>query len=114
MGDRMKVVKAVEFLALPEGTIFAQDEHWAFDGLRIKGQTVGEQFWSMDPAGVAASNLAERFHVFELMLKEGASVPMDDNETRDFADDDHFLIFERADLSRLRAMIDKAISVDKS
>lgn len=109
----MRVVNLEKFRELPSGTIYARGEQWYFDSLHVKGETFAHDFACLDPCWVAALNSYEVFEIFEEMLQTGASYPMDEDFGRDglFEPDNLFLVFERADLRKLRAMIDFAIQV---
>lgn len=109
----MRVVDRKTFLTLPRGTIYAKGSRWAFEDLCIKGDTMsaGNDWSSLCPAWVAAHDSGEAFARLEQMLETGASYPMEESYCRDgcYEDDAIFLIFERADLIKLRGFVDAAI-----
>ena len=109
----MRIVRLAEFLALPEGTIYAQGMPWVFTSLHIKGEnTPAGNWWALDPCWVDADSSAEASDRLEAMLARDARFPMNQGETRASADDgDVFLVFERADLEALRENLDRALAV---
>jgi hypothetical protein len=50
----MKIVSRPDFLKLPPGTVFSRYTPCVFTGLRIKGETVGQDFTSADLVGAVA------------------------------------------------------------
>lgn len=102
----MRIRRRAEFLALPTGTIYAKGKPWCFDGLSVKSDTWGNDWLTLSPMWVDDSDL-------EAMLESGASSPMQEIYERDgcFDEDEIFLVMERADLERLRAMVDAALAV---
>jgi hypothetical protein len=106
----MRCVDRQAFLSLPAGTVYAKGVRWAFDGLRIKGETTGDDWWCLDPAWVSGSNSEEAIVLLDAMLDAGASFPMEDAEGRDgyFDQDEVFLVFERDDLSVLISLLQQA------
>lgn len=109
----MRVVNRETFLKLPAGTVYAKGVPWSFNSLCFKGESLGNDWYEHDPAWVEANDSGEAFDRLERMLHQGASYPMEDAEGRDglFDADAIFLIFEKADLEKLRGLIDNAISV---
>lgn len=113
----MRLVDRKTFLALPEGTIYAKGKPWAFEGLNIKDENAGSNdWWYLEPCWIESAGSHEHFDFLEEMQTKGASYPMQESISRDglYDDDAIFLVFERADLLRLRGMIDKAIDVSPS
>lgn len=111
-GEDMKIYRRKEFLDLPEGTIYAKGKRWYFDGLRIKGESYPNDWRYLDPMWIDAQDSGEAFERLEEMLETGASYPMEEATSRDglFDGEDIFLVAERADLEKLRAMIDTALN----
>lgn len=110
----MKVLNKSGFLMLPAGTIYTKGKQWYFEGLCIKDDTAmhGEDWYYLDPCWPQENDRGDAMAVLENSLENGTSFKMEDAVGRDglFDDDDVFLVFER----KLRAYIDKAISVTKS
>lgn len=109
----MRVYNRAEFLKLPAGTIFAKSKQWYFNGLAIKDETAGDDWWELNPAWIDGEGSHVWFDRLAEMLVKGTSYPMDDSIGRDgmYDADAIFLIFEKADLEKLRGYIDAAISV---
>lgn len=109
----VKVYRRKEFLALPEGMIYAKGKPWYFDGLQIKFDTShnGNDWWSLDPSWIASEKGDDAFVRLDEMLEKGSSYPMQDAISRDGLNDesDLFLVFEVEDLRKLGGMIDAAI-----
>jgi hypothetical protein len=109
----MKVVDRKTFLALPAGTIYAKGEPWAFGGLCIKAETTGNDWYYTDPAWVEAGNgdIGDAVDALEAGLRDGVSVPGEQNIGRDGCYDDGavFLVWEAADLEWLREQVDAAL-----
>jgi len=109
----MKVLNRTDFLGMPAGTIYAKGVQWAFGGVSIKGETLGNDWVCLDPAWVSAHDSGDAVGRLEEMLEQGASYPGEDAWGRDgcFDADAVFLVFERADLEELRGHIDRALEV---
>jgi hypothetical protein len=109
----MRIYRRKEFLALPPGTIYAKGSRWHFDGLNVKAATLGDDWVQLSPMWIEAHDGGEQWARLEEMLDGNASYPMTDNYGRDgcFDQDAIFLVPERADLERLREMIDAALAV---
>jgi hypothetical protein len=112
----MRMVDRAGFLALPAGTFFVKaGSRWAFGGLCIKDDNAGDNDWyELDPAGIASDDTGEWLDRLEEMERAGASYPMQDAVARDglYEDGALFLIYERDDLLRLRDMVDVAIALE--
>lgn len=112
----MRIYRRTEFLKLPPGTIYAQGKRWFFGQMSVKGDTIESGDWAcLSPMWIEADDDADQWHKLESMLENGTSVPMETSYGRDGRFDDKalFLVPERADLERLRDMIDAAIAVAK-
>ena len=109
----MKIYRRKDFLELPEGTIYAKGKPWFFSYLSVKGKTLSNDWSQLSPMWIEAYDDGEQWRRLDDMLENGASYPMQTSYGRDgcFDDDDLFLVPERDDLEKLRAMIDDAISV---
>lgn len=115
----MKIINRQQFLDLPPGTFFAEGKQWYFGPMMIKGTTfhggTGD-FGEFNPAWVESEMGPDVFDRLEEMLAKGVSYPMDDATGRNgmFEADAIYLVFEKADLLRLREMIDGAVAVSPS
>lgn len=111
----MRIYRRKEFLALPAGTAYCKGKEFVFEGLTFKGEGYGmaNDWFVFDPAWVDGQDSGECLHRLDEMLQAGASYPMQDSICRDglYDDDAIFLVFERADLMKLREHIDAAIAV---
>jgi hypothetical protein len=99
---------------MPSGTIYCKGTKWAFEGICIKGASIGGIDWyEHDPAWVDADDSGQAFDRLEAMLNTGASFPMQDSECRDgmFDKENIFLIFERDDLRKLQSYIQVALTL---
>jgi hypothetical protein len=109
----MKIVDRAAFLDLPEGTVYAKGEPWAFGSLSIKGESVANRdWWYLDPCWVEAEDSNQAFDRLDEMRTTGASYPMESAVSRDglFDQDAIFMVFERDDLLKLKDMVDTAIA----
>lgn len=112
----MRIYKRAEFLALPAGTIYAKGKPWYFDGFNVKADTLPSNDWvQLSPMWIEAHDEDEQSERLDEMLERGASYPMQESYGRDgcFDEEEVFLVPERADLEKLRAMIDAALAVAK-
>lgn len=109
----MRVVDRKTFLALPAGTIYCKGVRYLFDGTRIKGESLTNDWFYLDMAWPSASSFDEATTAIYQSLRSGNSFPCQDLLERDglFDDDAVFLIFERDDLLALRSRIDAALSL---
>lgn len=109
----MRIYRRSEFLKLPSGTIYAKGEPWFFDGFNVKGYTIGNDWAQLNPMWIEARDESEQWSRLDEMLEHGASYPMQESFGRDgcFNEEDLFLVLEREDLEKLRAMIDIALKV---
>lgn len=112
----MKVVSRSEFLKLPAGTFYAKGEPWCFNTLCVKDDSLDNDWYYLNPAWVDANDSSEAVERLDEMLELGKSHPMEEAVGRDgcFDMNDIFLVFERADLEKLRGFVDKAIEVTPS
>lgn len=111
----MRLVDRKAFLILPSGTFYVKaGTRWSFGGLCIKGDNAGDNdWWEMDPAGIASDDSGQWLDRLDEMWRDGASYPMQDAVCRDglYEEKALFLIFERDDLLRLRGMVDAVLEV---
>lgn len=109
----MRVVNRKTFLSLPVGTIYCKGFEWTFESLCVKGETLEFNDWFLlDPSWIDEDS-STCFESLGEMLERGTSRPMQDTICRDGCYDDGaiFLVFEKADLHKLREMIDTAIAL---
>lgn len=109
----MRVVDRKTFLDLPAGTLYCKGVRWAFDEICVKADTLGNDWVQLSLNGIEAHDSGELFYRYEEMLQAGTSYPINESYGRDgcFDDDALFLVFERADLRALKAMIEAAEKV---
>lgn len=107
----MKIYKRAEFLKLPPGTIYAKGKPQYFGNLSVKGETLGNDWITLDLVWFEAANDAEIDERFDAMLEKGASYPMESAYGRDgcFDEEEAFLVWQRGDLQTLRQYIDNAM-----
>ena len=111
----MRVMGHVEFLDMPEGTVFSYGPSYTcFDsGLLIKSESIksGEHwgFWALDPCWVDADDSGQAFDRLHLMSISDASFPMEEATGKymdyDLDENPVFLVFEDKDLERLRKIM---------
>jgi len=116
----MRIVDRATFMTLPAGTLYAKIPQPIVAGpLSVKGDTYtssqGENIdWAeLDIANWQSNDSGDWADRYYQMAEAGASVPCDDMYGRDgmFEQTDMFLIFERDDLMRLRAIVDEALAL---
>lgn len=109
----MRVLNRADFLKMPSGTIYAKGVPWAFDGVCIKAETLGEDWVCLNPAWISASDSGEAFNRLETMLRDGNSFPGEDAFGRDGCFDPNavFLVFEADDLKMLQGHVGDAIEL---
>lgn len=109
----MKVYNRADFLTLPEGVIFCSGPQWAFGNLRVKGESLlrSNDFVCLELQWIDSRDSGEAVDRLDAMLQAGASYPMNGDYGRDgcFADEEVFLVWERADLERLMQYCERAI-----
>lgn len=110
----MRIVKLPEFRTLPENTLFVKAEQpWAWQEPMVKGETLSHDFVSMDLYEIESTGSDQLFDRWGEMLETGSSYPLDiDTGGRDglFEADAIFMVYEKADLEKLRTLIDRAIA----
>jgi len=97
----MRLVKKVEFLTLPEGTLFARlQQKWVFTELSIKSQSLPpDDFWEIPTGWIDAG-----FNELEEMLADSSvSYPAEDTIQREglYDDDSVYLVYEKDDVDKL-------------
>lgn len=106
-----RVVDRKTFLTLPPGTIYAKGVKWAFDGLAIKGESLENDWYYVQPAWVDADDSEEALDRLEAMLEHGHSYSIETAEGRDgyFDADAVFLVLEQSDLKILSGWVTAAL-----
>ena len=109
----MRIYRRDEFLKLPAGTIYAKGKPCYFDGFNVKFDTLNNDWVHLNPMWIEAQDSGEAFDRFDEMLEHGASYPMQESAGRDgcYDKDEIFLVPERADLLKLKELIEAALSV---
>jgi hypothetical protein len=109
----MRIYRRSDFLKLPAGVIFAKGQPFAFDEIQIKGDSLPNDFFCRSWTWIKAYDSGEAMHRLDQMLEQEASFPIEDGEGRDglFDDDAIFIVFEPADLQKMREDIDTAVAV---
>jgi len=106
----MKVYNRTDFMKLPNDVIFSKGKKWYFDGLGIKGDTIGSDFIYTDLISICSHNMDQLDERFTSMLEHGLSYPINDVDGRDgfFDSEDLFLVYEDSDLDRMIDLFQKA------
>lgn len=109
----MRIYRRKEFLALPAGTVYAKGKPWHFDGFNVKADTLTNDWVQLSPMWIEAFDDGEQWERLESMLNDGASFPIAESYGRDgcYDEDEIFLVPERADLEKLRDMVNAALAV---
>ena len=112
----MRIYRRAAFLKLPPGTIYAKGMPWVFDGIEVKGDTIGDDWSCLSLIWIESNDDADHWAKLDDMLERGDSVPMQSSYSRDgcFDKDALFLVAERDDLLKMRDMIDAAIAVSEA
>ncbi|RWF33754.1 hypothetical protein [Mesorhizobium sp.] len=110
----MKIVDRKTFLAMPAGVLFCKFKPYIFGEVSIKTGTVGNDFVVQDIAGwfEGAHDTFSYIDGIDAMIEKGVSYPMDyDCDSRDglFDEDQLFAVWERTDMERLIARLQKAL-----
>lgn len=117
----MKIYSRTAFMELPEGVLFVKGGRCHFGGeLCRKGDTIrrdgrGIDWFYTPTATFDYQDTGQFVERFDEMADGGASYPLDtETGSRDgcFDDADMFLVYERADLARLAAVIGQAVAPD--
>jgi len=101
----MRIVNRTEFLKLPENTVFSKYKPCSFDGLRIKGETNGNDFTYQNIVSAIAESATDQF--VDIILKKdntGENMPMDFNcMGRDglYEEDQLFAVWDDDDVNGL-------------
>ena len=108
----MRVVDRTAFLELPKGTFYCKGKEWLFGPMCIKHESIPGDWYYVNPAWVDGDDTGECVTRLKHSRENGSSHPMADLDipTRDgcFEKDAIFLVFEKEDLAKLRAVIDEA------
>ena len=101
----MKIMNRVEFLKMPEGTLFSKYEPCVFGALQIKGDSLSNDFCVQQIAdSVKCSGSDELFNILFAAKETGDSFEMDfEVEGRDglFEDEQLFAVWEAKDVLAL-------------
>lgn len=108
----MEIVNRQQFLALPPGTIYSKYEPCVFEGWKIKGDSLPNDFFyqCLDPGFDVGAPLHETLFAIEAGLP---SPPMDFNcENRDglFHEEQLFAVLSVADAEALIARMQEAVA----
>lgn len=108
----MRIVNLEQFLQMPVGTLYAVGEPWSFGSVQVKQASLTNDWIYINPCGIENSDTGQWLDRLQEMKDQGASYPMDTATMRNgaFNNDAIFLVWERPDLIRLRAMVEEAIS----
>lgn len=115
----MKVVNRAKFLEYPEGTLYSKGGKWWFNDILVKGESwlpeegsIGIGDWIyLNMCWANAKDSGEAFDILEKRLEDGQSFESENGSGRDgyFDADDLFLIFEQADLEKLKGYVEEAL-----
>lgn len=107
----MKLINREAFLKMPAGTIFCKGQPWHFDGPKVKGDSLPNDYFFMSLDWIESDGINDG-QLFNDMLANGTSQPMNECEARDgcFDNDDLFLVYEQSDLVELKNIIDEAMN----
>ena len=111
----MKIVDRKTFLAMPAGVFFCKGygpPNMNFDGLAIKGDTIGNDFVTQELDMIEYHDTGEMMDRIDEMRAKGTSYPIYDGGGRDglFDENAEFLIFEKADLLKLKGWVEEALA----
>lgn len=98
----MKIVKLKEFLALPQGTIFAKYEPRTIGELQIKGESLDhDDFYCADFSCIEANDSGELDDRLENMENNGGEYPLQVIEGRDglYEKDQLFMVYDNNDVA---------------
>ena len=97
----MKIIKLAEFLAMPEGTIYAQYEPCIFRELQIKHNTLDDTCWHHSPLiNIDADNTDDYCDKLE---RRGESIDLDLEgwmRQSEYDPEELFAVFEKKDLEQ--------------
>ena len=101
----MKIINRDKFLALPENTLYAKYTPCFFDDINIKGETVGDDFFTQNISGaVRCKDTGDFVEILANAQKTGSSFSMDFScEDNDGIYDDNqlFAVWEHDDIIAL-------------
>jgi len=110
----MKIINREQFLKMPPGTVYSKYTPCIFGPLAIKGETVSEADWNVQPISDAIefNNDTEFYEILTDAQANGRSIRLDlECETRDglFDHTDLFAVWEAGDVSLLIERMQKAL-----
>lgn len=112
----MKIVNRGTFLALPEGTVYADYEPCFFGAWRVKGESLiwpeGSDFFCSDLIDIEANNSEDFAERLEDAQRNGASLELSDVSGRDgmFNHSQLYAILEPADIEFLIERLKPALN----
>lgn len=103
----MRIYNRTEFMKLPEGTLYCQGKPLYFNGLLVKGETIGDDWYCRNLMWITADSSDEAFKRLDEMIGNGASYPIEDAYGRDggFDEEDIFMLYEKEDLIELAKVL---------
>lgn len=115
----MRIVDRKTFLGMPAGTIFAKYTPHVFGDVRIKEETIGEDFVVQDltPRWEGCDRDMDYFDVMAAMVRGEPSPPVDyDFAGRDglFDKDQLFAVWEPQDAEALIARLQQALATSRA
>jgi len=73
----MKIINRSEFLKLPAGTLYSEFKLCVFDGLFVKGKTVGGDYYEESLIGNVAADSSEQFNDILFAAVAGAYLQLE-------------------------------------
>lgn len=114
----MKIINRVDFLALPENTIFSKYEPCYIHEMEIKGETWNNDFLVQQVHdAVKADSSAEYTEILDRCQKTGESFEMDFHcQDRDgmFENEQLFVVWEKRDIENLIKRLQECLSEAQS
>ena len=109
----MRIYDRDGFMSLPAGTIFCKGKPWFFEEFSVKGDTLNDTQGSpidwtyLGLQWIESESSEDADRKLEDMKSNGASYPMQESYGRDgcFDSKDIFLVYEQADLQKIKEMI---------
>jgi len=111
----MRIFNRQDFLKLPAGILYSSGKKWYFNAIHVKGYSYENDFIELDITRIDAHDSGELFDRWDEMLDKGASYPFDEEcygRNGAFDNEDIFMVFEPADLLKLKGIIDAAIAIE--
>lgn len=100
----MKILNRKEFLLLPENTLFAKYRPYVIEGLAIKGETVGNDFYVQSISDAIQANDTVEFIEKLDYAENGVDIRLNLNcEVRDarFDDGQLFIVYDKQDVEAI-------------